>query len=175
MPNKNMLMELFNCMIARQLCWYHLKQCSSNSVAEIFAQSDDTITGKHLLRPLKFYISTSFHTYLPFPPALHPHSPQGSPSNTFTRWEVPDPTTIETELVYQLQPSIITSINHCHLAPRQPHASLSAAPSACSPQECRVMRDGKGHPGIQLLAMFVRKERCVVRVCKLVYIYIWGI
>lgn len=81
---------------------------------------------------------------------------------------------LKTQLVHQLQPSIITSINHCHLAPHQPHASLSAAPSACSPQECWVMSDGKGHPGIWLRAMLGRKERCVVRVCELVYIYICG-
>lgn len=45
------------------------------------------------------------------------------------------------------------------------HASLSAAPSACSPQECWVMRDGKGHPGIRLRAMLGRKERCVMWGC----------
>lgn len=56
-------------------------------------------------------------------------------------------------------------INHCHLAPRQPRTSLSAAPSACGPQECWVMRDGKGHPGIRLPALLGRKERSVMWGC----------
>lgn len=93
--------------------------------------------------------------------ALHPHSPQSSPSSTFTRWEVPDPTTIENRAGVSAAAINHTSINHCHLALRQPHTSLSATPSACSPQECWVMRDGKGHPGIRLRAMLGRKERCV--------------
>lgn len=56
-----------------------------------------------------------------------------------------------------------TLINHCHLALRQPHTSLSTTPSACSPLECWVMRGGEGHPGIRLQAMLGRKERRVMR------------
>lgn len=82
----------------------------------------------------------------------------------FTRWEVPDPTTIENRAAVSAAAINHTSINHCHLAPRQPHTSLCGAP-ACSSQECWVMRDGKGHPGIRLRAMLGRKERCVMWGC----------
>lgn len=88
----------------------------------------------------------------------------------FTRWEVPDPTTIENRAAVSAAAINHTSINHCHLAPRQPHTSLCGAP-ACSSQECWVMRDGKGASRHPITSHVGKKGKmCHVRVCEPVYI-----
>lgn len=101
-------------------------------------------------------------------------SSKRSPHSTFTRWEVPDPTTIENRAGVSAVAINHTLINHCHLAPRQPHTSLSTAP-ACSSQECWVMSDGKGHPGIRLRAMLGRKEICIMWGCGSLFTFTWVI
>lgn len=148
------MMFSWSCLIASlapatvaQMC--HLKKCGRNSVAAISATRDDVTAAKRPPHPLKFTtrpVVTVAILFFQLRTLLRPKAPlqallQGEKCRIQQQ--------LKTEPAYQLQPSITTPINHCHLAPRQPHASLPAAPSACSPQECWVMRDGEGasrHP-----------------------------
>lgn len=76
---------------------------------------------------------------------------------------------LKTEPLRQLQPSIILR----SITVTWPWASLTPAPVAhrhAAPQECWVMRDGKGgHPGVRLRSMLGRKGWCVMWGCACLF------
>lgn len=108
--------------------------------------------------------SSTSHTWRP-PPA-HPQA-HSSPS-PLTRWEVPNPKTIESRAGASAAAINHSPINHCHLAPRQPH------PSHALSRQLSGMLGNEGWwgpSGFRLQVMLGRKQICVMWVCASMFTF----